>query len=450
MQQFSLCSSKLKRISSIIFLISACSIFVTFGILVDNLLVKILSFSIFAICFADLFIIEVIPKKVFFEDGVLELRYLSKNICIKLQDVVWYSKNDTGLYTLFCKSDNNLCLFYHGKKHYVSIKEQDIIETYLIKNEVPKSTVEKESYFKLKSMYEMYLYSKFIIFPFIASQIIRSIKIDGQYLKYFIYAGIIIMIFCGLVFFINSIIGAISRKQKGSGNENITRRLFKLFLGIPVISTLLMAVIAVLVLVTVVFILRDFGITNLQSILMPFNLFVSISNILVYFVIYKIILVKTNFTYGLGDSIKREWADRKKLYDVIGKTKKQFLIITLLTVIIAVVFSFISLYLKKKFGVSKDITIVEISFLFVPIFEEFIFRKIYFQYCEINKIKHAFILNVIIFSFAHIIPMPYVFLLGVILAYCYKKYDSLILNTVIHFLLNLLGLSIPLILKLIR
>ena len=211
-----------------------------------------------------------------------------------------------------------------------------------------------------------------------------------------------------------------------------------------------MVVIAVLVLVTVVFILRDFGITNLQSVLIPFNLFFCVLSILVYFVIYKIILVKTEFTYGLGDSIKREWADRKKLYDVIGKTKKQFLIIILLTVLIAVVFSFISLYLQKKFGLSKDITIVEISFLFVPIFEEFIFRKVYFEYCEIYKVKYAFFLNVIIFSFAHIIPMPYVFLLGVILAYCYKKYNSLILNTVIHFLFNLLGLSIPFILKLIR
>ena len=150
MQQFSLCSSKLKRISSIIFLINACLIFVAFGILADNLVVKILSLSIFVFCFADLLIIEIIPKKVFFEDGVLELKYLSKNICIKLKDVVWYSKNDTGLYTMFCKSNNNLCLFYHGKKHYVSIKEQDIIESYLIKNEVPKSTVEKESYFKRK------------------------------------------------------------------------------------------------------------------------------------------------------------------------------------------------------------------------------------------------------------------------------------------------------------
>jgi len=54
MQQFSLHSSKVKIISSIIFLISACSIFFAFGILADNLIVKILSFLIFGFCFADL------------------------------------------------------------------------------------------------------------------------------------------------------------------------------------------------------------------------------------------------------------------------------------------------------------------------------------------------------------------------------------------------------------
>lgn len=65
MQQFSLHSSKVKIISSIIFLISACSIFFAFGILADNLIVKILSFLIFGFCFADVLLMEIIPKKVF-------------------------------------------------------------------------------------------------------------------------------------------------------------------------------------------------------------------------------------------------------------------------------------------------------------------------------------------------------------------------------------------------
>lgn len=214
MQRFSLCSSTLKKIINSIFLISVCSIFVFFGFFADNLIVKIVSFFVSGFCFADLLITEVIPKKVFFENGALSLKFLSKNLCINLQDVVWYSKNHKGTYTLFCKSNNNLCLFYHGQKHFVSIKEQDSIESYLLENAVSKSAAEKGSSFKPNSMYGMYLYFKSVIVPFIAVQInIRCINIDNLYLKNFIFTGIMIMLFCGFVFLTFSIIDEITGKK---------------------------------------------------------------------------------------------------------------------------------------------------------------------------------------------------------------------------------------------
>ncbi len=214
MQQLSLCSSTIKKIINSIFLISVCSIFVFFGFFADNLIVKIVSFFVSGFCFADLLITEVIPKKVFFENGALSLKFLSKNLCINLQDVVWYSKNHKGTYTLFCKSNNNLCLFYHGRKHYVSIKEQDLIESYLLENAVPRSTAEKERSFKPNSMYGIYLYFKSVIVPFIAVQInIRCIYINNRHLKNIIFADIMIMLFCVFVLFIVSIIDEITGKK---------------------------------------------------------------------------------------------------------------------------------------------------------------------------------------------------------------------------------------------
>jgi len=231
----------------------------------------------------------------------------------------------------------------------------------------------------------------------------------------------------------------------------MTKRLFKVFLGIPVIFTLLMAAISIFETEVVVSLLGNPETKNPQIIQVLFNFLILISDCLIYFLMYKTILSKCNFSYRLGESIKKEWTEKKNIYEKVKKDKKTFILIIALFVIIVIMWYFFSDYISRKIGIypSKK-PFLELSFLFVPIFEEFIFRKIYFQYCEINKIKHAFSLNVVIFSFAHIIPMPYVFLLGVILAYCYKKYNSLILNTVVHFLFNLLGLSIPLILRLIR
>ena len=166
---------------------------------------------------------------------------------------------------------------------------------------------------------------------------------------------------------------------------------------------------------------------------------------------YKVIISKCNFSYRLGESIKKEWTEKKNIYEKVRREKKTFILIIVLFVIVIIMWYFFSDYISRKIGIypSKK-PFLELSFLFIPVFEEFIWRKIYFDYCESNQIKHAFALNVIIFSFAHIIPMPYVFILGAILAYCYKKYNSLILNTAIHFLFNFLGIFLPIILNYIR
>ncbi|HOE08721.1 MAG TPA: hypothetical protein PLU33_05665 [Treponemataceae bacterium] len=127
---------------------------------------------------------------------------------------MWYSKNHKGTYTLFCKSNKNLCLFYHGQKHYVSIKEQDSIESYLLENAVPGSTVEKGSSFKPNSIYGIYLYFKSVIVPFIAVQInTRCIQTDNQHLENIIFADIMIMLFCGFVFLTFNIIDEITGKK---------------------------------------------------------------------------------------------------------------------------------------------------------------------------------------------------------------------------------------------
>ncbi|HOE08149.1 MAG TPA: CPBP family intramembrane metalloprotease [Treponemataceae bacterium] len=231
----------------------------------------------------------------------------------------------------------------------------------------------------------------------------------------------------------------------------MTKRIFKLFLGIPVIFALLMAGITVLVSETAAFLLRDFKIINPQIILILFNFLLIITDSSIYFLMYRVILSKCNFSYRLGESIKKEWIEKKNICEKVKKDKRTFILIIVLFMILIIMWYFFSDYISSKTGIYPEKKpFLELSLLVAPIFEEFIFRKIYFEYCEINKVKHAFFINVIVFSFAHITPMPYVFLLGVILAYCYKKYNSLILNTAIHFLFNLLGLTLPPILNYFR
>ena len=105
-------------------------------------------------------------------------------------------------------------------------------------------------------------------------------------------------------------------------------------------------------------------------------------------------------------------------------------------------------FVRRKFGIATQINVITyLEYLVAPLIEEYIFRTMFFDYCEKNTINRFIMLNVIIFSLAHIVPMPYVIILGIMLAYTYKKYNSLILNTTLHFLFNLLGMIIMLILN---
>ena len=170
--------------------------------------------------------------------------------------------------------------------------------------------------------------------------------------------------------------------------------------------------------------------------------------ILIYIWMYKRIQKKTEYPVSLTDTIKNDWLRKREVFNSIGSSKLFFFSILAATVALAVVSNLIIFYVRRYFGISTQINVITyIEYLVAPLIEEYIFRTMYFDYCEKNTINRVILLNVIIFSLAHLVPMPYVIILGIMLAYTYKKYDSLVINTIIHFLFNFLGMMLMLILN---
>lgn len=226
------------------------------------------------------------------------------------------------------------------------------------------------------------------------------------------------------------------------------KRLFKIFFGIPVCYILLFVLSELLISksIFIFFVKESTSFETVNVIRISLNLFFCILGMLIYVVIYRTILSKCDFCYYLGESIKREWCKRNAIIDKIKNSKFFFSIVLVLSVSLVIISGCSNFFYNRKHGIQANFSIsFNMQSLVAPIFEEFIWRKIYFEYCERYNINHSILLNIIIFSFSHLIPRYYVILLGIILTYTYKKYDSLLINTLIHFLFNSAGFIILLI-----
>ena len=112
------------------------------GIIAETWYLSALFFLFGAAFFVFLMINDVINRKVFIEENVLTIEFLWIKKKIQLDKVLWYTKNNIFEKNLFCKSNNNICLFYETKKEYISVKEIEYIENILIQNGI--SQAEKE------------------------------------------------------------------------------------------------------------------------------------------------------------------------------------------------------------------------------------------------------------------------------------------------------------------
>ncbi|MBO4640362.1 MAG: CPBP family intramembrane metalloprotease [Treponema sp.] len=228
------------------------------------------------------------------------------------------------------------------------------------------------------------------------------------------------------------------------------KQIFKFFLLIPVLFALLMCVINILVLKYIVFFLEN---SEFNSFIKQFvyNIIIILSDCVLYFFMYRFICYKCSSSSRIWYSIKQEWVEKIELCKKIKEDKLLLILIVFLLIILQVTWFYLSDYIYRKLGISpKRNTLQDFSYLFIPIFEEFIFRKLFFDYCDKNPTKHIFVLNVMIFAFAHLMPMPTHYFLGIILTYCYIKYKSILLNTSLHVLYNFLGLFLPPLLNYIK
>ena len=161
------CDAK-KKISNIIFFVGLLIFFGISSYFSDSSLINIISFVLFIILFILFSLDEVLPKKVFLKDGLLCLRILGFSKCITIKDVLWYSENTKNIYSLFCKSSENLCLFYNGKKVFISIKEKETLKKELELNNVFREN--QNIYlnpYKINFPYRLRIYLKDFILPVI-------------------------------------------------------------------------------------------------------------------------------------------------------------------------------------------------------------------------------------------------------------------------------------------
>ena len=213
----------------------------------------------------------------------------------------------------------------------------------------------------------------------------------------------------------------------------MTKRLFKIFLGIPVLYVILTAIPEAILELKAETLIENPETKNPLVMHIVFNFLIFFIYILLFYFITRTIFSKCGFSYSLKETIKKEWTERKNVWSQIKNDKYKIILIFILYMIFMIFYQFVwnSIFGRKK------LSFYEYDFIICPVCEEFIFRKIYFDYCSKNsRLKHVYVLNVIIFALAHIIALPDKFIGGAMFTYCYKKYNSLLLNIAVHFLDN--------------
>lgn len=215
------------------------------------------------------------------------------------------------------------------------------------------------------------------------------------------------------------------------------KSIIKIFLLIPVFISILVGLFSLLFSLGLVYVER---LINNEKVSLIVNLTNScLWKIVTYMIIYKVITKKLNYerinlkemnipNYGLTGIVNH--SNENLIY--LGK-------IIVLLFISALIENCLSKFFSSKFhlALAKTTYWNLLSATFIPaIFEEIIFRNIFFRYCEDNKIERIVLLNIICFSFCHIIPTFSIIVLGIILAYTYKKNHSIIINMFLHFFYN--------------
>lgn len=126
------------------------------------------------------------------------------------------------------------------------------------------------------------------------------------------------------------------------------------------------------------------------------------------------------------------------IQDIIKNDKLKFIIFLIVIIILQLFFS-----IRHRNDVIINIP-RGIEALIIPFFEEYIYRKLFYDYNKNNNTVGIDILNVLLFFIIHFSFSIVLLLFSITMTFLYKTYKSLLINCCIHILYNLLGLLFPL------
>lgn len=144
MQNLTFIYNKTKRFLDLLCCFFLMAFFV-FGVLLQQkIVVRIMDVVIVLVFLPDLISI-LLKRNIYIEDENLYYGTLWFCKTIEISKVLWYSENVENVAIFFCKSNNNICLFYDGKELYFSVKEKDAIKSLLSKHNINYIYKEKKA-----------------------------------------------------------------------------------------------------------------------------------------------------------------------------------------------------------------------------------------------------------------------------------------------------------------
>lgn len=158
-------SNKLLSILETILILNIFFLFISLGINQTKTFYIIL-FILFSIISITPIFLLLSKRKIKIDNSTLYLNSLFIKKKLNLNDVLYYSKNIIGVRSLFCNSNNNICLFTNGKKIFISVKEQDIFEKIISSNNISYNEISKKNinYFQFLLIFISYFLTIIISF----------------------------------------------------------------------------------------------------------------------------------------------------------------------------------------------------------------------------------------------------------------------------------------------
>ena len=160
------------------------------------------------------------------------------------------------------------------------------------------------------------------------------------------------------------------------------------------------------------------------------------------------------FTFSIIYNFKILRRHLKRLLNDIKINIKSIIIYSIITAIIYFVATFIIGYFMQSFAITKeavqdsDLTRVFINLLiWAPITEELLFRSLLNK--DIKNKQLLIVLSSILFAGVHVIGngfnlitlinfIPY-FIIGMYLGFLYRKTNNIVINIIMHLLINIIG-----------